>query len=92
MAKYHDNPEILITLQNFINIGGLPEKGLKIFTNPNPDGVSYMLNGNYYTEHTKFYTLDEITNDGVRVDENEYNLGTGWLFLTIPTSEIELKK
>lgn len=81
-----------MTLNNFLKIGGKPEKGMKLFTNPNPDGINYLFEGNYYTEHTKFYTFNELSLEGVNVKEKEVPLGTSWLFLTIPTSELELKK
>jgi len=86
-----ENPEMLLTLGNFLKIGGNPEKGIKLFTNPNPDGVNYLIEGNFYTEHTNFYTFEELTSEGVKVEEKEVPLVTGWLFLTIPINKLELK-
>lgn len=87
------NPELLLTLQNFIDIGGNIEKGMKVFTNPDPDGVHYLFNGNYQSEHTKIYTINKIIpNEGVKVEEKLPLLGTGWLFITIPIKNIKYIK
>jgi len=81
--------DILLTLNNYIKIGGKPKRGMKLFTNPDPDGVNYLIRNNYISEHSRFYTLVEIVEDGVKVEETDALLGTSWLFLTVPSERIK---
>ena len=73
--------KVVISLQDYINMGGEPEKGLKLFTNPCMDSIEAMVDKKYFSKDSNFYTLIEVMEDGVKVEETKNFLGTGCLFL-----------
>ena len=73
--------KVLLTLEDYIELGGIPYKGLKLFTCPGID-VPNQIKKDFYSKNSKTFTFVEIVEGkGVRVEESEKFLGTGWLFL-----------
>ncbi len=69
----------LLTLEQFIKIGGIPYNGMELFTNPELN-VTNHLNNSYYSPHSKKYSFVKLTNEGVEVKEHTSKLGTAWLY------------
>lgn len=80
--------ETAISLQQYLDMGGVPEKGLKLFTRPELDILMCLPDKKFYSENsTEFTFIEYIPGKGVKVEEKEKLLGTAWLFLI---TEVEL--
>jgi hypothetical protein len=72
--------QMLMTLQDFMDLGGVPRPGMKLFTVPKLD-VENHIKGEFFGEHSKQYTFEDfVEGEGVKVKEHEKLLGTGWLY------------
>ena len=74
--------EIVLSIENLLDLGGTIEKGTKLITHPNI-GMGINTKSVTDTAYTKEYTFVELVEgEGVKVEETDSLLGTGWLFTT----------